>query len=643
MNRVNPRGCRMTAADTTTGAKFVRGFRLGDLRVDPQTGDVEGPGRRVQLDPKVMGVLAMLAERAGQVVPREDLISRLWPDVVVTDDALSRCLYDLRRELAAAGGSEEYRALVETLPKRGYRLNGVTESMEPAVVASHTSRRGIRLWTAAVAAVITLVAGVLLSLDREGVDPAPVSATPGPVPRIAVLPFDDMSEKRDQQFLADGLTEDILNRLTQSEGLDVIARTSTFALRDQSLDIAEIARRLEVTHVLEGSVRRSGDRIRVTAQLIDAADSAHLWSETYDRDLGDLFAIQDEISMAVAAALETRLSLPAGHETEKVDARVRFAQGEHFYYRRAPGDLERAVAAYLDAVTFDPDYARAWAALAGAYSLLAWSSDPPDRSLIEKQGEAARRAVALAPGLGVAHHRLAQFLFESSDREAARKHWAEATRLDPDDPLALSSQAELAVERGDFQSAVEIHRRIIAADPMALIYRVNLASVLVADGQLEAALEEYRNTRENFDGAEPGLDSDIVRILVLLGRFAEAERVLAAMPEGRARDYGTALLYALPAKRTEADAALARLAMTPKGIALRDDIFEGIRLAEIYAFRGQDDEAFATLVGKKKALASRSDISTSFLWYLWHEARLSPILRSLHSDRRWAAFIAEDA
>ena len=633
----------MTAADTRTGAKSGSEFRLGDLRVDPQTGDVTGPGRRIQLDPKVMGVLAMLAERAGQVVPREDLISRLWPGVVVTDDALSRCLYDLRQELAAAGGSDEYRALVETLPKRGYRLNGVAESIEHPATANHNARRGPWLWTAAVAGIITLVAGVLLSLDREGVDPAQASATPRAVPRIAVLPFDDMSEKRDQQFLADGLTEDILNRLTESEGLDVIARTSTFALRDQSLDIAEIARRLEVTHVLEGSVRRTGDRIRVTAQLIDAADSAHLWSETYDRDLGDLFTIQDEISMAVAAALETRLVLPTEHETKKVDALVRFAQGEHFYNRRAPGDVERAVAAYTDAVTLDPGYARAWAALAGAYSLLAWRRDPPDRSLIEKQGEAARRAVALAPGLGVAHHRLGQFLFESSDLEAARRHWAESARLDPQNPLTLSFQAELAVERGDFQAAVEIHRRIIAADPMALSYRVNLAVMLVADGQLEAALEEIRNTRENFDGAEPDLDSEIARILVLLGRFPEAERVLAGMPEGRARDYGTALLYALPEKRTEADAALARLAMTPNDSALRDDIVEVIRLAEIYAFRGQEDEAFATLEGKKEALASRSDISASFLGYLRYEARLSPILKSLHSDRRWAAFIADDA
>jgi len=167
--------------------------------------------------------------------------------------------------------------------------------------------------------------------------------------------------------------------------------------------------------------------------------------------------------------------------------------------------------------------------------------------------------------------------------------------------------------------------------------------MLVADGQLEAALEEIRNTRENFDGAEPDLDSEIALILVLLGRFPEAERVLAGMPEGRARDYGTALLYALPAKRTEADAALARLAMTPNDSALRDDIVEVIRLAEIYAFRGQEDEAFATLEGKKETLASRSDISASFLGYLRYEARLSPILKSLHSDRRWAAFIADDA
>lgn len=632
----------MTAAVTGAGVKSGSGFQLGDLRVDPETGEVDGPCGRVQLDPKVMGVLAMLAQRAGQVVPREDLLARLWPGVVVTDDALSRCLYDLRRELAAAGGSEAYRALVETLPKRGYRLNGVTAAVDPPAAAHPSSRRGLRLRTAAIAAVIALVAAVLLLSGREGAEPALVSAARTTVPRIAVLPFDDMSEKRDQQFLADGLTEDILNRLTQSKGLDVIARTSTFALRGQALDIAGIARRLAVNYVLEGSVRRSGDRIRVTAQLIDATDSAHLWSETYDRDLGDLFAIQDEISMAVAAALKTRLSLPAVHETEQVEARVRFAQGEHFYHRRGQGDVERAVAAYRDALTIDPDYARAWAGLAGAYALLAWSSDPPDRALIEKQGEAARRAVELAPGLGIAHHRLAQFLSAESDCDAAKRHWAESARLDPNNPLVLSRQADRAFGRGDFQSAIAIHRRIVATDPMALIYRQNLATVLAADGQLEAALEGYRSTRENFPGAEPGLDSEIVRVLVLLGRLDEAERVLGGMPEGRDRDFVTALLHALPAKRAEADAALARLAVTPNDLSLRDAIIEQIKVAEIHALRGHKDQAFATLVDKQAALTARSDINPSFLWYLRQEARLSPILRSLNSDRRWAAFVAED-
>jgi TolB-like protein/DNA-binding winged helix-turn-helix (wHTH) protein len=355
-------------------ASLERGFRLGELAVEPAAGDVSGPGGREKLDPKVMDVLAHLARRAGQVVSREELLERLWPGAVVTDDALTRCIYELRRQLSQAGGSEELRALVETLPRRGYRLNGEVEALPPPGVAARTPpRRRLPMAAAAVVAVLAIAIATWRLLGESSVAEA----------SIAVLPFIDMSAERDQAYLGDGISEEILNRLAQSPDLRVIARTSSFSLRDASMDVTSIAEKLDVTHVLEGSVRKSGDRVRVTAQLITGADGAHLWSDTFDRGLEDIFAVQDDIAFAVAAALEVELGgqESVGRAPASYKAWERYRQAELFYWRRAPGDIERALRYYEEAVTLDPRYARAWAALSGAYGYLAWNTEPPSKAL----------------------------------------------------------------------------------------------------------------------------------------------------------------------------------------------------------------------------------------------------------------------
>ena len=206
-------------------------FRLGPLTIDPRAGEAAGPGGVVKLDPKVMGVLVMLAEKAGQVVLRTDLLDRLWPGVIVTDESLSRCIYELRRQLGQAAGDEQLKDAIETLPKRGYRLKGEVTPIAPEAVARPFWRRPVPVIAAVLAVVVAVFVG-LWSLAPTG-KPTSTMATSR---SIAVLPFDDMSETKDQAYLADGIAEEILDKLNQSPDLRVIARTSSFSFRGSGLE-----------------------------------------------------------------------------------------------------------------------------------------------------------------------------------------------------------------------------------------------------------------------------------------------------------------------------------------------------------------------------------------------------------------------
>jgi TolB-like protein/DNA-binding winged helix-turn-helix (wHTH) protein len=620
-----------------------QGFQLGELRIDSKAGEAAGPAGREKLDPKVIDVLVMLAQNAREVVLREDLLARLWPNVVVSDEVLSRCIYELRKQLSLAGGSARYKDMIETVPKRGYRLNADIAPIQAQAEVRPAHRSSRWLFAAAIvigaAVVLAIVASQRLSKPPAAPQPAATRTD-----SIAVLPFVDMSEGKNQGYLADGISEEILNRLAQSNKLRVIARTSSFSLRDPSLNVADIARKLDVSHVLEGSVRRSGDHIRITAQLISASNSSHLWSNTFDRELGDLFAIQDDIAASVATALRVTLggATPKSRMPARIEAYESFLRGEFFYYRRAPGDVERAVTYYEEAVSADPRYARAWAALSGAYRFLAWEGVDVDKELLRLQGEAARRAVELDSSLAVAHVRLAQFYGETGevpDWKKADEHERIAMALDPNEPMLLAGLSDSAFDEGDIDRAIAISRRIVARDPLNRVSRQNFAVMLLADLRLDEAMSEYRSVLELSPDAGPDVEIELVRIFVLQGRDAEAYAAAHELPEGKYRDHGLALLYRAPGYQREADAALARLAAQRGDVTegLTIDIMDDIRLAEVQVFRGLHKEAFQTLTGKRNALARKWGKDSPILAYLHQELKMSPFLKRLHADPRWSA------
>ncbi|MGH8224390.1 MAG: winged helix-turn-helix domain-containing protein, partial [Woeseiaceae bacterium] len=497
-------------------------YRFGDLTLDVGLRCVARDGHVLHLGKLTYEMLAALVEAAPNVVTQDELVQRVWGGRIATPETLTQRAKLLRLALGEDADRPRY---VQVVRGQGYRLippvereseitsRAVSEprnGQSPARPTAHApadmqgsppsdarpARRPQRFLAAgALVVAVGIVAAVWIVRDQGG------AASRATAKSIAVLPFTDMSEGRNQQFIADGITDEILDRLTRNPGrLRVIARTSSFSFRDRAVEVPEIAAKLDVTHVLEGSVRRSGDRVRITVQLVDGADASHVWSATYDRTLGELFAVQDDIAGSIADALQVTLAGGEAHGgmPDSIEAYERFLQGQFFYHRRAPGDIERSVKYYEEAVAIDPQYARTWAALAGAYSLL---------ELRDKQGEAARKAVELEPRLAVAHARLSQYYYYTGQPEKGDEHWRAALALDPDDPLVLGFSGGRAIWRGNIKEAVAIWRRLVARDPLSSIQRGNLASMLLADGQWDGALSEYRRALEL--NPEAGSDLEI--------------------------------------------------------------------------------------------------------------------------------------
>jgi TolB-like protein/DNA-binding winged helix-turn-helix (wHTH) protein len=298
-------------------------YGFEQFMLDPERSELHGPDGVIQLRPKSYDLLLYLVRHPGRLIGREELLDAVWGQRAVTDDSVTQCLVEIRRALADHG-----RRIVRTVPRRGYlfdvpvaRIPGPNGPEEQANVpaadapasatAPPAALHGAMPYPRLAAATVTFLALALAwwaFATRDATRPDRSMFDAPAVPNsIAVLPFADMSAEGDQEYFGDGIAEEILNLLAQAPELKVIARTSSFSFKHQPADITTIAARLGVAHVLEGSVRKWGNRVRVTAQLVSGRDGAHLWSQTYDRELGDLFEVQGDIAGAVAGVLEARL------------------------------------------------------------------------------------------------------------------------------------------------------------------------------------------------------------------------------------------------------------------------------------------------------------------------------------------------
>ena len=477
---------------------------------------------------------------AGEVVTREELQKRIWPaDTFVDfDHGLNNAVKKLREAL---GDDAENPRFIETLSKRGYRFIAPVE---------------------------------------EGGDGARSLAGPPAavtVDSIAVLPFTSMSPDPEDEFFADGMTEEIINALAQSEQLHVVARTSAFSFKGKYIDVREVGKRLNVRTVLLGSVRRACNELRITAQLINVEDGYHLWSDRYDREVKDIFEIQDEIARSIAERL--KVTLKAGDQerlvkagTNNLEAYQLYVKGRALLYRRG-GAISRAAECFEREVALDPDYALAWAGFADSHTVIGYYGLAPPEANMPKALEAARRAIALAPSLAEGHNALAMAsLLGAWDRREAEREFLRALELNPgytqardwyalfylqfsegrlaegmvqaklalvSDPLSSYAHAIYGLTcacAGRHAEAVQAARRAVELDSESFLAQMILQGVLHVSGNLEESVAAGELALGMFGGLSWSL-AFLAVTFADLGKPDDADAVYAEMLARSRRRY----------------------------------------------------------------------------------------------------------
>jgi TolB-like protein/Tfp pilus assembly protein PilF len=513
----------------------------------------------------------------------------------------------------------------QTPPEFVRRIEQLLSGKEvPTTVPSDRGRRSSRPAWLAVAIAVAVVAAYCL-IERPWIArPSPPAAR-----SIAVLPFVNMSGDQGQQYFSDGMSEDLIVALSQFLGLKVIGHTSSFQFRDSKEDSRNIGAKLGVAHLLEGSVRRSGDMVRVSAQLINTADGSAQWSERYDRPYKELFALQDEITRAVATALRTKL-MPGEHaaaQSDKppsgsLDAYNALLQGRFYFSRFTEADMRKAIEYYTHATELDPNYALAWSFVSRTWSSLSadFLEGAPAQSAYATARAAADRALTLSPDLAFAHLARADVLeFADFDWRGAEAEYRQALALAPNDAAAQFGLGQLLANLGDADQAIELTRQALATEPLRANVYYWLGTYYVGINRLD---EAERATRRAIE-LQPGGQSFHVQLAIIEIKRGHAQLALAAAqqePAGPWNDTALALAHQIGPDRSAADASLRALIDKNANLA-------PYQIAQVYALRDDAKETFAWL---DRAWSARD----SGIQYLL----LDPFILRYRDDPRLAAF-----
>jgi len=428
----------------------MREIRVGEWLIEPDLNRMTRAGRQVALEPKAIEVLLCLVKHAGDVLSKKEIIKTVWSDTFVSDGVLTYCISELRK---AFGDNAKNPRIIQTIPRRGYRLVA-------QVTEAHSATKS--------------------------------------QPSIAVLAFSDMSAEKDQEYFCDGIAEEILNNLTHVKGLNVAARTSSFAFKGKSEDIRIIGRKLGVDAVLEGSIRKSGTSVRISAQLINVADGYQLWSERYDRKLKDIFVIQEEIAHSIVRSLEVELSdneklLLKKIPTKNIDAYEFYIRGQQFFYQSKRKSIEYAIEMFSHATDKDPRYALAYAGLADCYSYLYMYFDNAGSNL-ELAQKMSQIAVDLDPELAEAHTARGFAMSLCQSYKEAENEFKTAIQMNPRLFEAYYFYARTCFAMGRLEDAALLYERAEDVNPEDCQASFLLAFTCRGMGQKERSETAYRRT-----------------------------------------------------------------------------------------------------------------------------------------------------
>lgn len=516
-------------------------YQFRDFELDPSARQLRKKGLRLKVHGQPLDVLLMLLEHPGEVITREQIRRKLWPNHTFVDfeHSINAAVKKLRRILCDSAYKPKY---IETLPRVGYCF---------------------------VADVLRVPSGKLM---------------------VAVLPFENLSGDPSQEYFSDGLTEQAITDLSSiaSDGMGVIARTSAMTYKRTTKNIAEICRELDVQYALEGSVRREGSRIRISVQLIRANDQTHVWAQNFDRELVDVLTMQGELGRAIAEKVRVKLAPGKREQTARsaplnFDAYDAYLRGRYYLNRLTPPNTQRAIEFFARATEMDPGFALAYGALAESYVVLPITGDAPSGEAITKAKRAARQALAIDPNLAEAHtaigfahfwhdwdwassedsyrtaialnpnyswarYRYAHLLSNTGRHEEAMVQNEIAQKLDPFSLIINTMCGQFRYQAGQFQEALAPLARCIALDPPDFwVAHLNLSKVHAALGNFPEALAEARKAQEFCEGGSTEPLSLTGHALAALGRRAEAEMTLKTMftraAERYLPPYNVALIY----------------------------------------------------------------------------------------------------
>ncbi|NDQ58809.1 MAG: tetratricopeptide repeat protein [Acidipila sp.] len=620
-------------------------LKFGVFEVNLSARELRKHGTRVRLPPQPFTILVLLLETPGEVVSREEMRQRLWATDTFVDfeHSLNSAIKKLR---FALGDTPENSRYVETLPRVGYRFIAPVEEVpakERSLVGAPPSTSHIeapaitqessrRRWSIILGIVIVLSAALggyyLVHWSRKRPGPEPVNGRS----MLAVLPFENLTGDAGQEYFSDGMTEEMIAQLGRldPEHLGVIARTSMMNYKHSHEQLEKIGSELGVQYVLEGTVRRDADKVRISAQLIQIKDQTHIWARQYDRELSDLLALQGEIAQEIASGIQLTLGEHkpiAGSPRRSVspssnEAYDLYLKGEYFWNKRTAEGFQQAIRYFQQAVDKDPGYARAYAGLADSYALISGYSGTPQAAFPEKARAAAQRAVEIDESLPEAHTALALVVQNFDwDWPKAEREFRRAIELDPNYATAHHWYGEHLTWRGHFDEALQESERARQLDPLSLIIAADNGAILYYSRHYDRAERKLRSVLE-MDPKFPRARGMLGATYLAQGKFAEALAVIV----GEQQDYEAPWYLAF---HVAVSGRAGQRAEAQRTLKILEQLIRHRRVdagAMVNAYLGVNDkeQVFAWL---EKAYAEHSGVITTL--------KVEPLYDPLASDPRF--------